>query len=150
MHTDTSQTEPAARIFKVVLQVRLTRNLVVGPREDARQVGERQAQVLDWRWEASGAQTVECRQIALPASFPGDPCYDIEYDQAYWGGLYSNVPDHVYIPVALIEAVGLEAAFEWLSGQDPVHIINSDSYEGELFTAQGAAWVEGGTEDPQR
>src|SRR5947207_2322892 len=82
---------------------------VVGPQENAQQVGERHAQVLDWRWEASGAQLVECRQIALPTSAPGDPCYDIEYDQAYWGGLYSNVPEHAYLPVALIEAVGLEA-----------------------------------------
>ena len=150
MHTDTFQPDPAARVFQVVMQVRIARNLVVGPQENAQQVGERHAQVLDWRWEASGVQLVECRQIALPTSAPGDPCYDIEYDQAYWGGLYSNVPEHAYLPVALIEAVGLEAAFEWLSGQDPVHIINSDSYQGELFTAEGAPWEEGGTEARQR
>jgi hypothetical protein len=140
MHTDTSQHGPAKGVFQVTLQVRMTRNLVVEPHENAQEVGEREAQVLDWRWEVSGVQGVECRQIPLPAITERDPCYDIEYDEAYWGGLYSNAPEHAFIPVALIETVGLEAAFELLTGTDPVHIVNSDSYDGELVTATGAPW----------
>jgi hypothetical protein len=142
MHADTSTESTQRRVCQVTLLLRVTRNLVVTPGETPWQVGLRKAQVLDWRWTSTAPQVLECRQIALPAVSPGDPHYDIEYDESIWGGLYSNTPAHAYIPVALIEAVGLEAAFELQTGLDPVHIINSDSYDGELVFADGSPWEE--------
>ena len=142
MNHDTSTESTQQSVWQVTLLVRVTRTLVVEPGETPWQVGVREAQVLDWRWTAPAPQVSECRQIALPAISLGDPHYDIEYDEAYWGGLYSNVPAHAYLPVALIEAVGLEAAFELQTGLDPIHIINSDSYEGELVNADGSPWQE--------
>lgn len=57
---------------------------------------------------------------------------EVEYDEEYTGGNYSDVGNHTYIPVSLVDAIGLEHAFKEITGIDPIHIVSYN--EDERYT----------------
>ena len=71
------------------------------------------------------------------------PHIQVEYDLAYWGGQYSQVGDYAYIPLGLVQTIGLESAFQVATGHDPAHIISVDSINNDEFYLQnGDNWFE--------
>lgn len=75
-----------------------------------------------------------------------EPCVQVEYDLAFWGGDYSSVHgEYVHIPVRLVEQLrSVEDAFVLVTGESRRHIISYS--ESEHFTRDGKPW-EGQTEE---
>lgn len=74
-----------------------------------------------------------------------EPCTQVEWDPAFWGGDYDDVGDFAYIADSLVDALAqnaqlngadpLDVAFELVTGEDAVHIIHIES--DEKFTSSG-------------
>lgn len=98
----------------------------------------------DFGIEYTKHTTSDCLRAEVLEAFDeqGEPCTKVEYADAFWGGDFSGVGSHVYVPNALIEAFGgdVELAFGKHTHKDPVHIISYSS--DEVFTADGHPFVE--------
>ena len=75
----------------------------------------------------------------MPAYRSTIPHLPVEYDESYWGGDYSGSGDTAYVPLPLIEQVGVEEAFRQAKGVDPIHIIHYTE-NGDCYTADGVEW----------
>ena len=71
-----------------------------------------------------------------------EPCVQVEYDLAFWGGDYSSIhSEYVHIPVRLVEQLrSVEDAFVLVTGESRRHIISYS--ESEHFTRDGEPWEE--------
>lgn len=62
------------------------------------------------------------------------PHVRVEYDLAYCGGDYDGTGRHALVPLALVEATGLEQAFSSVTGHDARHIVHyslDETFDGE-------------------
>ena len=71
----------------------------------------------------------------------GEPCTQVEYDDNFWGGDYSGVGNHAYVPDALIAAFDgdVDLAFGKLTHKDPIHIVTHTG--DQTFSASGQPFV---------
>ena len=69
------------------------------------------------------------------ATDPGAPHVRVEYDPEFTGGEYDGVGHFAYLPLAQVEASGVEAAFTAATGLDPVHMVHHTL--DELYDASG-------------
>ncbi len=95
---------------------------------------ENQFRILAWSEGAnidSDPDTVEVLVADVNGFSPTVLVIGFEYDLGYFGGDYSGVGSFVWIPVALIERVGEEAAFEQVTGFHRSHIIHWDCEDDE-------------------
>ncbi len=68
------------------------------------------------------------------------PYFQVEYDLTFTGGDYDKVGNIAYIPEGLVTELGMEAAFEQITGHHPMHIIHYS--EDERFTEGGDPFEE--------
>ena len=104
--------------------------------------------------EAVGSDVLEVdgkeRYLPFHMKQPEPPkaCIRVEYDRTFLGGDYSKVGDFAYIPLDAIGAVPgmlrgderLKAAFQIITGYDPIHIVHF-TYD-EVYDQDGNEWED--------
>jgi hypothetical protein len=73
--------------------------------------------------------------LAVLKAFPTVPHIKVEFDLGFFGGDYTNVGKHAYVPLPLVDMLDVEEAFRLTTGHDPVHIVHYES--GRFYMADG-------------
>ncbi len=111
---------------------------------DNAEVAARQAELIELdAWVVLEMLGQQVTVIEKPeANQKDEPCVQVEYDLAFWGGDYSSIhSEYVHIPVRLVEQLrSVEDAFVLVTGESRRHIISYS--ESEHFTRDGEPWEE--------
>src|SRR5260370_3615973 len=71
-------------------------------------------------WEILGQQEPVFRELPVPKIAPWEPCIWVEYDESWDGeGIGRRDGEIAYVPQRLVEALGIEVAFEMTTDIHP-------------------------------
>jgi len=110
------------QVFEVVRTLTIRRRVTTGSLALLRETLARQTEIEGW--EVLDAPEPQFHPVAVPLLGQHEPCIQVEYDEDFYGqGIHSADGDYAYIPQKLILALGIELAFELVTGLDAVHIL---------------------------
>jgi hypothetical protein len=129
------------QVFEVVRTLTIRRRVPTGSLALLRETLARQTEIEGW--EVLDAPEPQFHPVAVPLLGQHEPCIQVEYDEDFYGqGIHSADGDFAYIPQKLILALGIEVAFELVTGLDPVHILQWDESGDPLYKMNGDWWEE--------
>ena len=129
------------QVYEVVRTLTIRRRVPTSSLAFLRETLARQTEIAGW--EILDAPAPQFQQVAVPPLGPNEPCIQVEYDADFYGeGIHSADGDYAYIPLKLVLALGIEVAFEMVTGLTAVHILHWDESCDPLYTPSGDFYSE--------